>query len=94
MEKQGGSWSRAMEGMHRRLAGVVSKGDTWEARLEAAFTYFPSCPFNSLEKTLMLGKIEGKRRKGWQRVRWLDSLTDSMDMNLSKLQEAVKDRGA
>ena len=49
---------------------------------------------DSLEKTLMLGKIEGKRRRGWQRMRWLDSMTDSMDMNLSKLQETVKDRGA
>jgi len=42
----------------------------------------------------MLGKIEGKRRGGWQRMRWLDSITDSMDMNLSKLQEIVADRGA
>ena len=42
----------------------------------------------------MLGKIEGKRRRGWQRMRWLDSTTDSMDMNLSKLQETVKDREA
>ena len=42
----------------------------------------------------MLGRIEGKRRRGWQRMRWLDSITDSMDMNLSKLQEAVEDRGA
>ena len=47
---------------------------------------------NSLEKTLMLGKIEGKRRRGWQRMRWLESITDSMDMNLSKLREIVKDR--
>ena len=49
---------------------------------------------DSLEKTLMLGRIEGKRRRGWQRMRWLDSITNSLDMNLGKIWEIVRDRKA
>ena len=49
---------------------------------------------DSLQKTLMLGKIDGKRRRGWHKMRWLDSNTDSTDMNLGKLQEIVRDREA
>ena len=52
------------------------------------------CRTDSFEKTLMLGEIEGKRRREQQKMRWLNCITDSMDMNVNKLQEIVKDRGA
>ena len=64
--------------------------------LKLTFQYFSHLMgrADSLKKTLMLGKIEGRRRRGWQRMKWLDGITDSMDVNLSTLQEMVKDRKA
>ena len=64
--------------------------------LKLKLQYFghPMGRADSLEKTLMLGKMEGKRRRRWQRVRWLDRIIDSMNMSLSKLQVIAKDREA
>ena len=65
-----------------------------DAEAEALVLWPPDGRTNTLEKTLLLGKIEGKRKRDWTRIRWLDSITDSMDMNLSKLWKIVENRGA
>ena len=91
---RGSSWPRDQTRVSHIAGRHFTIRATWEAqRAPGAGEEWSPNPL-SLEKTLMLGKVEGKRRRWWQRMRRLDSITSSVDMNLSKFQEIVEDRGA
>ena len=94
-------WRRLLSPLDCKIKPVNPKwNQPWifigrtDAEAEASVLWPLMGRANSLEKTLMLGKIEGRRRRDWQRTKWWDVITNSTDMSLSKLWESVKDRGA